>query len=61
MSEPNLIGNEKIYLNECIRSNFVSSHGKFLKKFEKKKEEKQTNKFIDGEYKDIEEDDDRKI
>ena len=36
MSEPNLIGNEKIYLNECIRSNFVSSHGKFLKKFEKK-------------------------
>ena len=34
---------------------------KFLKKLKKKEKEKQTNKFIDGEYEDIEEDDDRKI
>ena len=34
---------------------------KFLKKIKRKEEEKQTNKFIDGEYEDIEEDDDRKI
>ena len=34
---------------------------KFLKKLKKKEEEKQTNKFIDGEYEDIEEDDERKI
>ena len=34
---------------------------KILKKFKKKEEGKQTNKFIDGEYEDIEEDDDRKI
>ena len=34
---------------------------KFLKKLKKKEKEKQTNKFIDGEYEDIDEDDDRKI
>ena len=34
---------------------------KFLKKFKKEEEAKQTNKFIDGEYEDIKEDDDRKI
>ena len=34
---------------------------KFLKKLKKKEKEKQTNKFIDGEYEDIEEDDERKI
>ena len=34
---------------------------KILKKFKKKEEGKQTNKFIDGEYEDIEEDDDKKI
>ena len=34
---------------------------KFLKKFKRKEEVKRTNKFIDGEYEDIEEDDDKKI
>jgi UPF0716 protein FxsA len=34
---------------------------KFVKKFKRKEEGKQTNKFIDGEYEDIEEDDDKKI
>ena len=36
MSEPNLKGNEKKYLTNCIKSNFVSSHGIYLKKFENK-------------------------
>ena len=34
---------------------------KFVKKLKRKEEEKKTNKFIDGEYEDIEEDDDKKI
>ena len=34
---------------------------KFLKKIKRKEKENKTNKFIDGEYEDIEEDDDRKI
>ena len=36
MSEPNLKGNEKKYLINCIKSNFVSSHGVYLEKFENK-------------------------
>ncbi len=35
ISSPNLCGNEKKYLNECVESNFVSSVGPFVDKFEK--------------------------
>ena len=34
LHEPKFIGNEKIYLNECIDSSFVSSVGKFVNCFE---------------------------
>ena len=34
LHEPMFIGNEKKYLNECIKSTFVSSVGKFVDKFE---------------------------
>ncbi len=34
--QPLLAGNELKYLNECIKSNFISSKGKFLSPFEKK-------------------------
>ncbi len=34
LHEPKFIGNEKKYLNECIKSTFVSSVGKFVDKFE---------------------------
>jgi perosamine synthetase len=36
LHEPNFIGNEKKYLNQCIDTTFVSSLGKFVDKFEKK-------------------------
>ncbi len=36
ISIPYLEGNEKKYLNQCIKENFVSSAGKFVKKFEEK-------------------------
>ena len=32
--QPNLIGNEKKYVNECIDSTWISSKGIFIKKFE---------------------------
>ena len=34
LHEPSFIGNEKVYLNECIDSTFVSSVGKFVDRFE---------------------------
>lgn len=34
VSEPLLDGNEKIYLNECIDTGWISSEGPFVKKFE---------------------------
>lgn len=34
LHEPRFLGNEKMYLNECIDSTFVSSVGKFVDKFE---------------------------
>jgi len=34
LHEPKFIGNEKLYLNECIDSTFVSSVGKYVDKFE---------------------------
>ena len=33
---PKFVGNEKKYLNECIKSTFVSSVGKFVDQFEDK-------------------------
>lgn len=35
VNEPLFIGNEKKYLNDCIDSGWVSSEGKYVKKFEK--------------------------
>lgn len=34
LHDPRFVGNEKRYLNECIDSNFVSSVGAFVSKFE---------------------------
>ena len=34
LHEPKFIGNEKIYLNDCIDSTFVSSVGKYVDRFE---------------------------
>ena len=36
LHEPQFLGNEKKYLNECIDSTFVSSVGKFVDEFEEK-------------------------
>jgi perosamine synthetase len=36
VNEPLLNGNEKIYLNECIETGWISSDGPFVKKFEQK-------------------------
>jgi perosamine synthetase len=36
LHEPNFIGNEKKYLNQCIDTTFVSSVGKFVDKLEKR-------------------------
>lgn len=35
LHDPRFIGNEKAYLNECINTNFVSSVGEFVSRFEK--------------------------
>src|SRR5688572_30549792 len=35
LTEPSLKGNEHAYLDECIRSNFVSSIGPFVERFER--------------------------
>ena len=35
LHDPRFFGNEKKYLNECIDSNFVSSVGEFVNRFEK--------------------------
>ncbi len=32
--EPLLIGNERKYVNQCLKDNWISSHGKFLEQFE---------------------------
>ena len=34
--EPYMIGNEKKYVNQCLDSNWISSKGEFINKFEKK-------------------------
>jgi len=35
LHDPRFIGNEKAYLNECIDTNFVSSVGEFVSRFER--------------------------
>jgi perosamine synthetase len=34
--KPTLSGNEKKYVNQCLKTNWISSHGSFIEKFEKK-------------------------
>ena len=36
LHEPTLIGNEKKYINQCLKSNWISTSGKFIDLFEKK-------------------------
>jgi perosamine synthetase len=43
--QPNLSGNEKNYVNECIDSTWISSKGKFIKKFED-----DFSKFVEIKY-----------
>ena len=45
LHEPLFIGNEKLYLNECIDSTYVSSVGKFVNQFEEKIAEFTGSKF----------------
>jgi dTDP-4-amino-4,6-dideoxygalactose transaminase len=35
LSEPYLAGNAQAYLDECVRTNFVSSVGPFVDRFER--------------------------
>ena len=35
VAETNLVGNERVYLNQCIDSNWISSKGPFVGKFER--------------------------
>ena len=32
--QPNLCGNEKKYINECLDTSWISSKGKFINEFE---------------------------
>ena len=45
LSTPNLIGNEKKYLNKCIDGNWVSTAGEYINLFEKK-----ISKFTGSKY-----------
>ena len=45
LHDPRFIGHEKKYLNECIDSNFVSSVGEFVGRFEKQCAEYTCSKF----------------
>jgi len=45
VNEPYLHGNEKKYLQKCIRDGFVSSNGPFVEKFEKKFAKRLKRKF----------------
>ena len=36
LSEPYLFGNEKKYIIQCFKENWISTNGKFIDKFEKK-------------------------
>lgn len=45
VNEPLFVGNEKKYLTDCIKSGWVSSEGKYVKKFENKFAKKVSRKF----------------
>ena len=45
VNEPLLKGNEKKYLLECLKSNYISSSGKYVAKFENK-----FSKFVNRKY-----------
>ena len=45
LHEPSFLGNEKLYLNECIDSTYVSSVGEYVNFFEKRRKMK-LNYFI---------------
>ena len=45
VSEPQFLGNEAIYLSDCIKSGWISSGGKYVKLFEKS-----FSKFIKSKY-----------
>jgi len=45
VNEPYLYGNEKKYLQKCVRDGFVSSSGPFVEKFEKKFAKRLKRKF----------------
>ena len=45
VNEPYLLGNEKKYLTQCIKSGFISSSGPFVKKFEEKFARKLNRKY----------------
>ncbi len=45
LSIPNLIGNEKKYLKNCIKTSYVSTVGEYVNKFEKK-----LSKFLNVRY-----------
>lgn len=45
VNEPLLDGNEKKYLNECIKTGWISSEGPFVKQFEEKMAQKVNRKF----------------
>jgi perosamine synthetase len=45
VNEPLLEGNEKKYLLECLKSNYISSSGKYVTKFENK-----FSKFVNRKY-----------
>jgi len=45
VNEPYLLGNEKKYLLQCVKSGFISSSGPFVKKFEEKFAKKINRKY----------------
>ena len=45
VNEPYLLGNEKKYLQKCIKDGFISSSGPFVEKFEKKFAKRLKRKF----------------
>ncbi|TKX30201.1 LegC family aminotransferase [Campylobacter sp. MIT 12-5580] len=46
LHEPKFIGNEQDYLNECLKSGFVSSVGEFVLKFEQAMAQYTKSKFV---------------
>ena len=45
LSEPALLGNERRYLDECVATNFVSSVGPFVERFEREFAERVGSKY----------------